>query len=331
MDRRRFLLTALSGSALSILAAPVDAEAQPKRKVAFLCPISCSNLPHTVFDADRAFLAAFERAGYILGRNASIDMSGVGIGHHRLPDAAKKLVQRKVDVIVAVGNEATRAAREATKSTPIVMVNVADAVDEGLVASLGRPGANVTGLSVPLGQLAAKHIEFLKDINPRLARVAVLWDPTIELHQERLVRLERAVRSLGVQLLPLGVATFGDLEKAFGSMGPGRPDGLLLFEQLTMPVRSEIALFALQHRVVTASADRFFAQGGGLLAYGPHLPHLYERAALYAAKLLMGTRPSELPVEEPTRFELILNKATATALGLTIPPSLLLRADQVIE
>jgi len=300
-------------------------------KVAFLCPDGCSNLPNTVTDWDRAFLAGFERAGYVLGRNASIDMSGVGVGYDRLSAAAKKLVQRKVDVIVAVGNEATWAARQATKSTPIVMVNVADAVDEGLVASLGRPGANVTGLSVPLGQLAAKRIELLKEINPRLARVAVLWNPAIKLHQERFARLERAVGSLGVQLSPLGVATFRDLEKAFGSMGHGRPDGLLLFEPLMGPVRGEIALFALQHRVVTAASDRFFVQGGGLLAYGPYLPDLYERAALYAGKLLKGARPSELPVEEPTRFELIVNKATAKALGLTIPPSLLLRADHLIE
>jgi putative tryptophan/tyrosine transport system substrate-binding protein len=326
MKRRSFL----AGS-MSLLAAPLDAEAQPKRKVAFLCPVNCLYLPNPVVDEDRAFLAGFERAGYAFGLNASIDVSGVGVGYHRLPDAAKKLAQRKVDVIVAVGNEATRTAREATKSTPIVMVNVADAVDEGLVASLGRPGGNVTGLSVPLGQLAAKHIELLREINPRLARVAVLWDPTIAPHQDRFVRLERAIGSLGMQVFPLAVATFRDLERAFDSMGAGRPDGLLLFEQLMGQAVSEIGMFALKHRVVTAAADRSFAQGGGLLAYGPHLPHLYERAAFYAAKLLMGTRPSELPVEEPTRFELILNKATATALGLTIPPSLLLRADQVIE
>jgi putative ABC transport system substrate-binding protein len=326
MHRRAFL----AGS-LGVLAAPFAGEAQPKRKVAFLCPVNCLYLPNPVVDEDRAFLAGFERAGYGFGRNASIDISGVGVGYHRLSDAAKKLVQRKVDVIVAVGNEATRAARETTKTTPIVMVNVADAANEGLIASLGRPGGNITGLSVPLGQLAAKHIELLRDINPRLARVAVLWDPTIALHQDRFVRLERAIGSLNVQVFPLAVATFRDLDKAFNSMGTGRPDGLLLFEQLMGQTVSEIGMFALQHRVVTAAADRSFAHGGGLLAYGPHLPSLYEQAALYVAKLLKGTRPNDLPVEEPTRFELTLNKATASALGHTIPPSLLLRADQVIE
>ena len=155
MERRTFLAMASA----TLLAAPLAAEAQPTGKVAFLCPGNCSTLPNAVMDWDRAFLAGFERAGYVFGRNASLDMSGAGVGYGRLSDAAKRLVQRKVDVIVAFGNEATQAARQATKSTPIVMVNVADAVAEGLVASLGRPGANVTGLSVPLGQLAAKHLE----------------------------------------------------------------------------------------------------------------------------------------------------------------------------
>ena len=244
-----------------LIAAPLAIEAQQAGQVAFLCPGNCSTFPNAVMDWDRAFLAGFERAGYVFGRNASLDMSGAGVGFGRLLEAAKRLVQRKVDVIVAFGNEATQAGRQATKRTPIVMVNVADAVDEGLVASLGRPGANVTGLSVPLGQLTAKHLELLKEINPRLARVAVLWSPTIELRQERFAPLERAARTFGVQVSPLRITTARDLENTFGSMGPERPDGLLLFEQLIGPVRPEITLFALRHRVVTAASDWFFARG----------------------------------------------------------------------
>lgn len=323
---RRSILTAL----LACLTLPCDAAAQQMAKVAFLCPGSCSALPNPVFDVDRAFLAGLERGGYVFGRNASLDMSGVGVGHDRLPEAARKLVQRKVDVILAVGIEATRVARQATTSTPIVMLNVADAVDEGLVASLGRPGANVTGVSVPLAQIAAKRIEFLREMNPRLTRVAAVWHSSIEQHRERTARLERVAASLGVRLSGLGVATFRDLDHAFGSTAT-RPDGLLLFEQGTAALRREIALFALQHRIVTAGPDRLFVQGGGLLAYGPHMPDLYERAALYAVKILKGAQPSELPVEEPTRFELIINKGAAASLGLPIPPSLLQRADQVIE
>ena len=316
---------------LLLLASTLAAAPQPVRKVAFLCPENCSNLPNPVNDWDRALLAGFERGGLVLGRNAELDISGIGIGHDRLSSAAKKLVDRKVDVIIAVGNEATRAAMQATKSTPIVMVNVADAVDEGLVASLGRPGANVTGLSVPLGQLAAKRIEILKEINPRLARLAVPTNPAIGMHRERFARLERSARALDVQLIPLGLATFRDLEKHFVSGRSGDPEGLLLFEPLMGPVRGEIALFALQRRLLTAGTDRLFALAGGLLSYGPTPTDVAERAALYAGKVAQGVRPSDLPVEEPRRFELVVNLATAKSLGLTIPPSLRLRADHVIE
>jgi len=306
--------------------------AQATATVAFLCPASCSNLPNTSGETDRAFVAGLERAGYTLGRNASIDLSGAGVGYDHIADAAKRLVRRKVDIIVASGNEATRAARQATKSIPIVMLNVTDAVEEGLVSSLGRPGANVTGLNVPLGQIAAKRVELLKEINPRLARVAVLWNPAFEVHQEkRFARLEQAVRPLGVQLVPVGATTFRDIERAFDGMGAGRPHGLLLFEQWMGPSRAEVALFGLQHRVATAAADRSFVQGGGLLAYGPFLPDLYEHAAIYAGRILKGARPSELPVEEPTRFELAVNKAVAKTLGLTIPRSVELRADHLVE
>ena len=318
---------------LIVLAAPFVVRAQPVGKVAFLCPGNCSNLPHPVGTWDRGFLAGLAQTGYELGRNASVDVTGVGVGNDRLPNAARRLVTRKVDVIVAVGNEATRAASQVTKSTPIVMLNVADAVEDGLVASLGRPGANVTGLTMPLGQLTAKHIEILKEINPRLERVAVLWTPTIRRDEERFQRLERAARSLGVRLSSLDMVTFRDLETAFDSTRHGRPQGLLLLDPVlgAGAVSSEIALFALQRKVVTVASSRFFVEAGGLLGYGPHLADMYERAAIYAGKLLKGARPGELPVEEPTRFELIVNKATAKALALTIPPSILLRADHVIE
>jgi putative ABC transport system substrate-binding protein len=316
---------------LLLLATPFDTSAQRTGKIAFLCPVNCSNLPNTVTIWDQAFMAGLERGGFVLGRNVSLDTSGVGAGHDRLTTAARKLVERKVAVIIAVGNEATRAARQATTTTPIVMVNVADAVEDGLVASLGRPGGNVTGLSVPLEQLAAKQVEILKEINPRLARVAVLLSARISLNQARFVRLEHALRPLGVEVSRLAVTNFRDLEKRFGSAGQGRPDGLLLFEQLMGSVQGEVALFAVQQRFVTASANQAFVPGGGLLAYGPSLTDLYERAGLYAGNLLKGAPPGNLPVEQPTRFELSLNKATAKALGLTLPPSLLLRADQVIE
>jgi putative ABC transport system substrate-binding protein len=325
VNRRAFL----TGS-IALSATPVVAEAQRAEKVAFLCPDSCSNLPNTIDEHDRAFLAALESAGYVLGRNTSIDMSGAGVGYDRLTGASRRLVERNTDVIVAFGNAATRAARQATKKTPIVMVNVADAVDDGFVESLSRPGTNVTGLSVPLGQVAAKSIELLKELNPKIGRVAVVWDATFNVEQ-RVARLERAVGSLGVEIAPVRVATVHDLEKTFAVMGQRRPEALLILEQLARPIRGEIALFALRQRLATAGSDRSFVRGGGLLAYSPDIVKQLERAGVYAGRLLRGKKPSELPVEEPSRFELVLNKATATTLGLTIPPSLLLRADQVIE
>jgi putative ABC transport system substrate-binding protein len=319
-------------AALLLQAAAPAALAQPAPKIAFLCPAACSNFANTHRVRDRAFLEAFEQAGFVVGRSATLDMSGAGVGYGGLAAAASKLVGRKVDLIVAAGNEAVVTARQATARTPIVMLNGSDAVEEGLVKSLARPGGNVTGVSVPLGQLAAKHVQLLKEMNPRLARVSVLWSMETELHRRRLDRLEQAVRPLGVDVSPIGVARFADLEKSIGGAGLGGTGGLMLLEQLMgSGTRTETALIGLRHRVVTVAGDRLFAEGGGLLAYGPDASDVYRRVAVYAARILKGARPGDLPVEEPSRYELVVNQGTARALGVTMPPSILLRADQVIE
>jgi putative ABC transport system substrate-binding protein len=325
MHRRAFVGTL----ALALLAAPIAGRAETAR-VAFLCSASCSNLPQVYHAWDRSFLAGLKRSGHVLGRDVAIDLTGVGVGLQQLPDAAQRVVQRAPRVIVAVGNQAVRAAREATKAVPIVMVHVADAVEEGFVDTLARPGSNVTGLSVPLGAMAAKHIELLKEINPRLGRVAVLQSPMAKLSPEDFERLERAARTLGVQLMSIGVVTFRDLESAFGALGLRRPEGLLLYERL-VGFPTGLTFFALQNRILTVAANRSFVDMGALLSYGPDPGEQYERAAIYVGKLLKGANVSQLPVEQPTRFELIVNTITAKALGLTIPPSLLARADQVIE
>jgi putative ABC transport system substrate-binding protein len=324
---------ALAGALAALLlhpAVPAGA-APPAPAVAFLCPSACSSLPSLNLVRDRAFLDVLEQAGVAAGRRVSIDTSGVAVGYGRLDAAAARLAARKVAVIIAVGNEAVIAARAATTRTPIVMLNVADALEEGLVASLARPGGNVTGLSVPLGQLAAKHVELLREINPRLARVSVLWTADTGPHRRRLARLERAVRPLGVTISPVGVTRFGDLEKSIGAAGLGASGGLLLFEQMLGTARRDIALIGLKHRVATVAADRFLAEAGGLMSYGPDVTDLFRRAAVYAGRLLEGARPGELPIEEPTRFELVVNQGTARALGLTIPSSILLRADEVLQ
>jgi putative ABC transport system substrate-binding protein len=328
IDRRAFMSILAGG----LLGAPLAAEAQPVGKIGFLCADSCLDLPHTARPADRAFLRGLEHGGYTLGRTASVDLGGVGVGHHRLRDAAERLVQRRAHVIVADGNPEARAARHATRTTPIVMVNVVDPMEEGLVTSLGRPGGNVTGLAVPFDQLAIKQIEVLKEIRPRLARLAVFWSPLTGQHKQRLGRLEAAARSVGVTTYPVEITTFRDLDKTFASL-PGQMDGLLVLEPLAGVgmTRPEISMLALRHRLPSVASDRQFVAAGGLMAYGPNLEDQYERAGAYVAKVLRGANPRDLPVEEPIRFELIISKTTAGALGLAIPPSLLQRADQVIE
>ena len=320
--------------ALALPTALLAAEAQQTKRIAFLCPTSCSNLPNPISPEDQAFLRGL--ASSVHARNVYFDMAGAGVGDTRLSEMASRLVSRKVDVIVAVGNMAARAAREATRRVPIVMLDVADPVDEGLIASLGRPGGNVTGLAVPYEQLAAKHVELLREVRPGLTRVAMLWNPQIALHKRRLAHIEAAIRPLGVELLPVEAATVRDLEKAFASVSTGRADGLMVPEYLASRAgwgwgRGEIAMFALAHRLPTIAASGEFVAASGLMSYGPDLRDVYERAGGYAAKILAGVRPSELPVEEPTRFVLTISRITAKAVGLTIPQSLLLRADQVIE
>jgi len=326
--RREFIGTLAGG----LLTAPLVAEAQSQARIAFLCVDSCSTLPNPVSAWDRAFLNGLKQAGYVLGPKLFLDMTGVGVGYDRLPEAATRLVHRKADVIVAFGGFAAGTAKRATKTVPIVMVNVADPVDEGLIASLGRPGGNVTGLATPFAQLVSKQLEFLKEVHPRLTRAAVLWNPAIGLHKQRLAHLDAAARSLGVEIYPVEAATARDLEKALALIARGRADGLLLLEHLMGPLGlGEISQFALQRRLPTAASDRRFVSAGGLMSYGPDPTGLYERAAVYVGKLLKGVKPSELPVEEPTRYELVVNQITAKALGLTIPQSLLLRADEVVQ
>lgn len=316
--------------ALGLLAAPLVVEGQAQKRVAFLCPASCSNLPNPATAEDQAFLRGL--AGSIDVRSVTFEMSGAGVGYGRLAEKARRLATQKVDVIVAVGNAAARAAREATRHVPIVMIDVADPADEGLVASLGRPGGNVTGLAVPYSQLAAKHVELLRELRPGLSRVALLWSPLIPSQQERLKRLEAAIRPLGIELAPVEAATARDLERAFASLSTRRADGLLILEHLAGNWgRGEISMFALTHRLPTISASRDFVRAGGLMSYGPDLRDVYERAAGVAARIMAGASPSELPVQEPTRFVLAVSRVTAKALGITIPQSIVLRADEIVE
>ena len=312
------------------------AEAQQRGKVArvgILCVGICPPVPLDVGPNDSAFVQGLREAGYIDGQNLAVDVRGIGSSYDQLPALVAGLVQRKVDVIVALGSPASaQAAKNATSTIPIVMVGVADAVELRLIDSLARPGGNITGLTVPYTQLAAKQLELLKEADPRLSRVAVLWNPNGPAGEPGVKKIEVAARSLGVQVQPVEVRNPGDFGGAFSAITQRRADGLFVTEDLTFSVRrGEIALFALKSRLPTISSFREFSQAGGLLTYGPNGPELFRRAANFVGKVLNGAKPADLPVEEPVRYELVINMTTARALGLTIPQSLLLRADRVME
>jgi putative ABC transport system substrate-binding protein len=242
-----------------------------------------------------------------------------------------RLVERRIGVIVAVGTFTAATAREVTTRIPIVMMGAEDPVEEGLVAGLGRPGGNITGIGIPSGQLAVKQIELLREIAPTISRVAILWTPKAR-QANRVNRIEKALSAVGLRVLRIELANPLDTERALATVMDLKADALLPLEHLAhATLGPSLSLFALRARLPMVSTTIGFPLSGALLRYGPNGADLFEGAADYVAKIFNGAKPSELPVEEPRRFELSLHLGTAKAFGLTIPPSLLARADQVIE
>jgi putative ABC transport system substrate-binding protein len=326
MNRRRFLLTSLAGA----LAAPLGAEAQPAGNV--------WRIGHLFEQAEaqpplRVFAEGLRELGYVEGKNLVVESRFAAFQHDRLPALAAELVRLKPDVIVTASNPAlTAALKRATPTVPIVFVGIGNPVEAGLVTSLARPGANVTGLSMGTSpEFGAKQLEILKSFVPRLSRVAVLR------HADgndggRTVALEAAGQKLGLKILFTDVRTPGDLDGAFGTMARSRPGAaLLVVGGMFYTSRQRIADLSVRHRLPALHLLRDYAEAGLFLTYGPSLESLWRRAATYVDRILKGARPGDLPVEQPTTFELVLNLKTARALGITIPPSLLARADQVIE
>jgi putative ABC transport system substrate-binding protein len=337
VDRRRFLLTSLAGATFSFPsitprpAHPQQSTTALPRRVAFLCIDSCTQLPHEVFPGDQAFASRLAQRGYVIGKDVGIDSSAVGIGIERVRERALRLVERRVGVIVAVGTITAATAREIITRIPIVMMGAEDPVEEGLVAGLGRPGGNITGIAIPSGQLAVKQIELLREIVPTISRVAILWTPKAR-QANRVNRIEKALSAVGVRVVRIELANQMDTERAFATVMDLKADALLPLEHLAhATLGRDISLFALRARLPMVSTTIGFPLSGALFRYGPNGSDLFEGAADYVAKIFNGAKPSELPVEEPRRFELSLHLVTAKALGLTIPPSLLARADQVIE
>ena len=330
MDRRRFLLTSLVGA----LAMPRVAEAQQAGKVARIGYLLGAAREQTS-PLVKAFQDGLSDLGYVPGRNVVIEYRFADGKPERLPQLAQDLVRLKVDVIVTGSNPHVIAAKQATTTIPIVMVYVRDPVGAGLVASVSRPGGNVTGLSqdVDVGaEIPGKRLALLKELVPKLSRVAVLVNPGFPPALAALKAMEAPARTMGMTVARFDARGPGDLEGVFAAVTRARSDALVITGGPVMfNMRTQIAQLALRHRLPSISAITEDVEAGGLMSYGASLTDQWRRAATYVDKILKGAKPADLPVEQPTKFDLLINLKTAKALGLTIPPSLLARADQVIE
>ncbi|HKA62101.1 MAG TPA: ABC transporter substrate-binding protein [Methylomirabilota bacterium] len=328
MNRRAFF-SALSGS---LLAAPLTVEAQQPGKVYHVGVLTNNASDSPEVRLWQAFRSGLRERGWIEGQNIVIELREAEGNVARLPKLAADLVRLKVDLILARASTFVQAARAATSSIPIVFVAHADPVGAGHVASLARPGGNITGLAMLMTDLAPKYLELLISAVPMAKRIAVLWSPETPSHAMALKALEKAGRTLPVQQQPVGVRTAAELEGAFAAMARARAQAVLvLIGPIFLAERQRVAELAMKHRLPTISTLKEVPEAGGLMSYGPNQEDLYRRGAIYVDRILRGARPADLPVEQATKFELIVNLKTAKALGLTIPPSLLQRADQVIE
>ena len=277
-------------------------------------------------------VAGLRERGYVEGQNIVIEQRWADGKYERLPGLAAELVQMKVDVIVAATTVAIRAAQQATTTTPIIMVRTPDPAGMGLVASLSRPGGNTTGLSSVTVEVAGKYLELLRAAVPKLSRVTVVLNPTSPSHPELLKRILATQKSNNVTIMQARASTAGEIEEAFAAMKHERPDGLIVMGDPVFASHARrMAELAAQHRLPAIFASRQYAESGGLMSYGQHLTEQYFRAATYVDKILKGAKPGDLPVEQPTKFELVINLKTAKAIGIKIPQSILQRADKVIE
>jgi putative ABC transport system substrate-binding protein len=325
MNRRAFLGSLAGG----LLAAPLAVEAQPAEKPSRIGVLLNLYPPDAL--PPQALRQRLRDLGYVEGQNLVIDWRNQLGGSKRLPALAAELVRFKPDVIVADVAAAIRAAMQATATIPIVMATSADAVGGGLVTSLRRPGGNVTGVTIMLAEMTPKRLQLLKEVAPRVSRPAVLWDPAIPWHQGLLKEIEATAPALRLQPILIAVRNRDDFGDAFSEMTEGRADAVFISHTMTTRARDQIIAFAAKNRLPTMFMDRDYVAAGGLMSYGSNYAEQFRQAAEYVAKILKGARPADLPIEQPTKFELVINLKIARALGLTIPPSLLQRADQVIE
>ena len=328
--RRREFITLLSGTATTWpLAVGAQQPAGRVYRVGYLAIASREQTPHNI----RAFEEGLRSLGYRIGENAVIEYRFADGEMDRLAALAIDLVGLGVDVIVSGNNVTTAAAMNATTTIPIVMTNSAEPVSAGLVASLARPGGNVTGFSSEPGdEINGKRLELLKDTLPNLSRVGILWNPDFAPNQDRLTSVREASQALGLTFVPAEARRPDILEQAFATMVSERAQVLVvLSDGVLFNHRGLIGVMAVRNRLPAISAVREYAEAGFLLSYGIDLPDQFRRSAAFVDKIFKGAKPGDLPVERPTKFELVINLKTAKALGVIMPPTLLARADEVIE
>ena len=327
MTSRRSFLAAVTGG---LLLTPRHAAAQQAGKVyriGFLWDTPAV-WPHAL----EAFRQGLRDLGWVEGQNIVVEYRWTEGRFDRLPGLVEELVRLKVDLIVAPTSIYTGAAKRATSTIPIVFASHADPIGSGHVASLARPGTNATGLTIVMSETMVKSLELLKGAVPGLRRVAVIWDPATPSHAPGLKALEAASRALGLRLQPLAVRSVTEFDSAFSAIVQERAGAVLVLSTpLFMGGAKRLAELALTHKLPTLFGPREHVEAGGLMSYSPDRADLYRRAAMYVDKILKGANPADLPVQQATKFELVINLTTAKVLGLTIPQSLLVRADQTID
>ena len=328
--KRRSILVLLGGAALPW---PFVARAQQpdrERRLGLLLPYLQSD-PQAQARVN-SFTRALQERGWVDGRNVRLEFRYTEGESNRLPVLAADLVRQNVDVILTAGTEATDAARNATKSILIVMAAVGDPIAAGFITSLARPGANITGASLLATELTAKRLQLLKEVLPTLTRLAVFWSPTNASVVQKMKQIQAAAPQFLVQLHPFELRVPADLEKGFESAVQFGAQAIMTTEDaIQITYRARVVELGKQHRIPVASEFGEFAQAGALMSFGPSILDQFRDAAGYVDKLFKGAKPGDLPVEQATRFELVVNLKTAKALGITIPPSVLSRADQLIQ
>ena len=329
--KRRAFIAALGGAAAASASWPLVARAQPRGqlpRVGYLFSFTQTEGRH-LWEACRQGL---RELGYVEGRNIAVEPRFAEGRHDRLPELASDLVRHNVDVIVAAATPASLAAKAATRTIPIVIVAVGEPVKVGLVTNLARPDGNITGLSLLTTDLSGKRLELLREFVPKLARVGVLKNPDNAVSAVFLEETQVAARKLGIELRASDARNPEQIDRAFEAATARRDDAMIVFDDPAVwSHRTRVVEHAARRKIPLMYGLRDFVDAGGLVSYGPDRPDQYRRTAIFVDKILKGAKPADLPVERPTKFELIFNQKTAKALGLEVPTSLLLRADEIIE